>query len=49
LPAHQDIDILSIDVEGTELEVLDGFSGHAKVMVEANTEEAREALADYMA
>lgn len=44
-PQSGKIDLLSIDVEGTELDVLQGFSGEARIiLVEANTPAAGKQL-----
>ncbi len=49
-PSLQTVDFLSVDVEGTELDVLRGFSLDAHVIVaEANTDASLSALRDYMA
>ena len=53
LPPGAEIDFVSIDVEGTELDVLRGFdlrTYHPRVLVvETNTDEARGALTTYLA
>jgi FkbM family methyltransferase len=49
-PSITFIDFLSVDVEGTEIEVLSGFSLDARIIVaEANTGEAALRLQEYMA
>lgn len=49
-PGITQVDFLSVDVEGTEIDVLRGFSLDARVVVaEANTEQSRQSLHEYMA
>lgn len=48
-PDLREVDILSIDVEGSEIDVLEGFSLSARVIVaEANTDPALALLENYM-
>lgn len=48
-PDVRRIDFLSIDVEGTEIDVLEGLSREARLVVaEANTEQERDRLTGYM-
>jgi FkbM family methyltransferase len=49
-PDVSQIDFLSVDVEGTEIDVIRGLSVEARVIVvEANTQEASRLLHEYMA
>jgi FkbM family methyltransferase len=49
LPSIAEVDFISIDVEGSELDVLRGCSIQARVIVvEANTTASRKSLAEFM-
>jgi FkbM family methyltransferase len=52
LPSNALVDFISIDVEGTEIDVLNGFSLHKfyprVVIIEGNTEDAKDEITKYM-